>query len=130
MPPARLAKSPLGEFPTAGGRANTRDNEIAGASGHSGGGRREWFTFPHLHFTARTSNVRVRERMSQGNVDAHLLVAILKIAREECSHNHWAEMEPILAAAWDDLRDAGTPPWDLVAEEIQRACRREGFVAN
>lgn len=68
--------------------------------------------------------------MSHRNVNAHLLLAILKVAREECSHNHWEEMEPVLAAAWEDLRDNGTPPWEIVAEEIQRACRHEGFVAN
>jgi hypothetical protein len=62
------------------------------------------------------------------NVDTHLLVAILKVAREECARTGWQEMEPILAAAWEDLRDEDTPPWDLVAEEIQYACRGDGLV--
>ena len=66
--------------------------------------------------------------MSRQSLDAHLLLAILKVAREECAHNAWGEIEPVLAAAWDDLRDEGTPSWDVVAEEIQLACRREGLV--
>lgn len=66
--------------------------------------------------------------MATQSPDAHLLLAILKVAREECAHNDWGELEPVLAAAWDDLRDEGTPSWDVVAEEIQLACRREGLV--
>ncbi|MCC8361629.1 hypothetical protein LK996_00835 [Lysobacter sp. A6] len=68
--------------------------------------------------------------MSQSSVDTHLLLAILKVAREECSHNHWDELEPVLAAAWEDLRDDGTPPWEIVADEIQHACRKEGMLAG
>ena len=60
--------------------------------------------------------------------DAVLLLAILRIAREECAHNNWNELEPVLAAAWDDLRDEQTPPWEIVAEEVQLACRREGLL--
>jgi len=61
-------------------------------------------------------------------VDAHLLLAILKVAREECSRNRWEELEPILASAWEDLREQDTPPWDVVVEEVQLACRRENIL--
>jgi hypothetical protein len=57
-----------------------------------------------------------------------LLVAILKVAREECGHGNWEDLEPILAAAWEDLRDEDTPAWDVVCEEIQQACRSEGLL--
>jgi hypothetical protein len=50
------------------------------------------------------------------------------VAREECAHNGWGDLEPVLAAAWEDLRDEGTPTWDVVAEEIQLACQREGIL--
>lgn len=66
--------------------------------------------------------------MKSQSPDAYLLLAILRVAPEECAHNNWAELEPVLAAAWDDLRDEGTPSWDVVAEEIQLACRREGYI--
>ena len=62
------------------------------------------------------------------NLDAHLLRAIFRVAREECAHNSWHELEPVLAAAWEDLREPDTPSWDIVAEEIQRACHREGLL--
>ena len=60
--------------------------------------------------------------------DATLLLAILKVAREECAHNNWNELEPVLAAAWDELRDDCTPQWEIVAEEVQLACRRDGVL--
>jgi hypothetical protein len=62
------------------------------------------------------------------HIDAHLLMAILKVAREECQHEGWEALEPILAAAWEELREADTPPWEIVADEIQRACRRDGML--
>jgi hypothetical protein len=65
--------------------------------------------------------------MQQRSIDTHLLLAILKVAREECAHNDWDSLEPVLAAAWEDLREDDTPPWTVVAEEIQLACRREGI---
>ena len=46
--------------------------------------------------------------------DAALLLAILRIAREECAHINWNELEPVLAAAWDDLRDDSTPQWEIL----------------
>ena len=66
----------------------------------------------------------------QNNLDAHLLLAILKVAREECAHNTWSQLEPVLASAWEDLREADTPPWDQVVEEIQLACVRGGVLGG
>jgi hypothetical protein len=60
------------------------------------------------------------------NVAPHLLLAIIQIAREECAHSNWEELEPRLAASWEDLRDDDTPSWDVVAEEIERVCQRDG----
>ena len=62
------------------------------------------------------------------HLDTHLLVAVLKIAREECGRTDWHQLEPILAAAWEDLREEGTPAWDFVAEEVERACVSEGLL--
>lgn len=53
--------------------------------------------------------------------EPHLLKAIIRTAREECAHATWDELEPVLAEAWEDLRGADAPPWDLVADEIQEA---------
>lgn len=68
--------------------------------------------------------------MTRQSPDTHLLLAILKVARQECAHNDWGDIEPVLAAAWDDLRDEGTPSWEVVSEEIQLACRREGLLRS
>lgn len=65
---------------------------------------------------------------TQKSLDAHLLLAILKVAREECDRTDWNDLEPILAAAWEDLREEGTPAWDVVADEVERACSREGLL--
>jgi hypothetical protein len=64
------------------------------------------------------------------NFDSRLLVAILRVARENCEHGNWEELEPILAAAWEDLRDEQTPSWDVVSEEIQEACKAEGVLGG
>lgn len=48
--------------------------------------------------------------------EPHLLKAIIRTAREECAHATWDELEPVLAEAWEDLRGADAPPWDLVAD--------------
>jgi hypothetical protein len=53
--------------------------------------------------------------------DPHLLTAIIRTAQEECAHATWEELEPVLAEAWEDLRGADEPPWDLVVDEIQKA---------
>ena len=67
---------------------------------------------------------------SRTNVAPHLLLSIIQIAREECSHGKWQELEPILAVRWESLRDNDTPSWDVVVEEIEHACRREGAVRS
>ena len=53
--------------------------------------------------------------------EPHLLMAIIRTAKEECAHSTWAELEPVLAEAWEDLPGADAPPWDVVADEIQKA---------
>ena len=78
-------------------------------------------------FTSLFATRAYATHMAQ-RADAHLLLAILKVAREECAHNRWGDLEPILAAAWEDLRDQDTPAWDVVADEIQLACQREGIL--
>jgi len=55
------------------------------------------------------------------NLQPHLLTAIIRTAKEECAHSTWDELEPLLAEAWEDLRGADTPSWDVVADEIQKA---------
>jgi hypothetical protein len=49
------------------------------------------------------------------------LRAIIRTAKEEYEHATWEELEPVLAEAWEDLRGADEPPWDLVVDEIQKA---------
>jgi hypothetical protein len=53
--------------------------------------------------------------------EPQLLKAIVRTAREECAHATWAELEPVLAEAWEDLRGADAAPWDLVADEVHEA---------
>ena len=58
-------------------------------------------------------------------VAPHRLLAIIQVAREACADSNWSALEPVLAARWDELRDDDTPPWEVVAEEIEQACHRE-----
>jgi hypothetical protein len=65
---------------------------------------------------------------SSGPIDSQLLLAVLKVAKEECGHRHWDALEPVLKAAWEQLRAEDTPSWDVVADEVQAACRASGYL--
>lgn len=60
--------------------------------------------------------------------DAFLLDAVLRIAREECAHGHWEDIEPALAATWERLRRPTSPSWNTVAEQVRTCCEREGLL--
>lgn len=65
---------------------------------------------------------------SQAKGDARLLAAILQVAREECGHGSWEQLEPTLAASWERLRDARSPAWPDVAERVRLSCEQEGLL--
>lgn len=58
--------------------------------------------------------------------DAMLLEAVLEIARDECAHGDWDEIEPLLAQAWEELREDATAPWDGIAQRVRASCERKG----
>jgi len=62
-------------------------------------------------------------------IDTQLLLAVLKVAREECGHAEWDTLEPALKSAWEQLRAEDTPPWEVVAEEVQAVCQKSGYLA-
>ena len=66
---------------------------------------------------------------TSNSIDTQLLLAVLKVAKEECGHSHWDTLEPALCSAWEQLRSEDTPPWDVVADEVQAACRKHGYLA-
>jgi hypothetical protein len=74
------------------------------------------------------SHRNVRCMAEQHSVETHLLLAVLKIARDECASGSWEELEPILAAAWERLRGDDAPPWAVVAEEVQASCHSAGIL--
>ena len=60
--------------------------------------------------------------------DAILLNAVLRIARDECRHGRWEDLEPALAASWERLRHPSSPHWDDVADRIRASCEGEGLL--
>lgn len=74
-----------------------------------------------MHCSCSTVTVITHFKNMHKAAEPHLLKAIIRTAREECAYSTWAELEPVLAEAWEELRGADAPPWDLVADEIQKA---------
>lgn len=62
--------------------------------------------------------------------DAILFNAVLRIAREECAHGRWDELEPALAASWERLRDENAPHWEDVADRVRACCEDEGVLLH
>jgi len=60
--------------------------------------------------------------------DAILLQAVLRIAREECTHGSWEQMEPALASSWEKLRHPSSPAWNVVAERVRACCEDSGLL--
>ena len=58
--------------------------------------------------------------------EAMLLEAVLEIARDECTHGEWDEIEPLLAEAWEELRGDDTVPWAGIAERVRASCETKG----
>ena len=54
--------------------------------------------------------------------DASLFDAVLRVAREECAHVSWRDMEPVLAASWERLRGPTSPHWSDVVERVRACC--------
>ena len=67
---------------------------------------------------------------TSNGTDTQLLLAVLKVARDECNHGHWKDLEPALRSAWEQLRAEDTPPWDIVADEVRAACRDSGYLSG
>lgn len=64
-------------------------------------------------------------RITDNYREAMLLEAVLDIARDECMHGDWDEIEPLLAEAWEELRDDDIVPWAGVAERVRASCERK-----
>lgn len=59
--------------------------------------------------------------------DAALVEALTEIARIECGEHSWEEVEPMLAACWNDRhRFQPAMSWQAIAPYIHAACERSG----
>ena len=67
--------------------------------------------------------------MSGTHVDVELLKAVIDVAKQSCGRADWSDIEPSLAAAWEDLRGQDTPSWDVVADEVRAGCRQANLLA-
>lgn len=58
--------------------------------------------------------------------DLALIEALAEIARAEHDARSWREIEPMLAACWNDThRFVSTLSWEAVAPYIRAACERQ-----
>ena len=57
------------------------------------------------------------------NQDARLFDAVLRVAREECAHSPWQDIEPMLAASWERLRTPTSPAWHEIVERVRACCQ-------
>ena len=55
--------------------------------------------------------------------DATLFDAVLRVAREECEHARWPDIEPLLAASWERLRKPSSPAWSEIVERVRACCQ-------
>lgn len=60
--------------------------------------------------------------------DAVLFDTVLRIAREECVHGDWNDIEPALAASWERLRSPMSPRWEQICEHVRASCREQGLL--
>jgi hypothetical protein len=60
------------------------------------------------------------------NPDATLFDAVLRLAREECAHTPWQDIEPMLAASWERLRKPTSPSWTEIVERVRACCQDAG----
>lgn len=65
-------------------------------------------------------------RITGNHREAMLLEAVLEIARDECLYGDWDEIEPLLAEAWEELRDDDTVHWAGVKERVRASCESKG----
>ena len=57
------------------------------------------------------------------NQDASLFDAVLRVAREECAHSPWQDIEPMLAASWERLRKPTSPGWSEIVDRVRACCQ-------
>jgi hypothetical protein len=50
------------------------------------------------------------------------ILALYKIAKEECADGTWEDIEPILASFWAEAHPPPDPKWEEVAPYIRAAC--------
>ena len=55
--------------------------------------------------------------------DSSLFDAVLRLAREECAHAPWQDLEPLLAASWERLRKPSSPTWSEIADRVRACCQ-------
>ncbi|QSX77067.1 hypothetical protein [Agrilutibacter solisilvae] len=60
------------------------------------------------------------------NHDAPLFDVMLRVAREECAHAPWNDIEPMLAATWERLRSPSAPAWMDIVERVRACCQDAG----
>lgn len=65
-------------------------------------------------------------RITGNHREAMLFEAVLEIARDECVYGDWDEIEPLLAEAWEELRDDDTVPWARIADRVRASCESKG----
>jgi hypothetical protein len=61
--------------------------------------------------------------MGGSNPDATLFDAVLRVAREECAHSPWRDIEPMLAASWERLRRPTSPAWGEIVDRVRACCQ-------
>ena len=57
------------------------------------------------------------------NQDASLFDVVLRVAREECAHSAWQDIEPVLAASWERLRKPTSPDWSQIVDRVRACCQ-------
>ena len=55
--------------------------------------------------------------------DTPLFDVMLRVAREECAHTPWDDIEPMLAATWERLRSPTAPSWTDIVERVRACCQ-------
>jgi hypothetical protein len=54
------------------------------------------------------------------------ILALYKIAEEECADGTWEEIEPILATFWAEAHPAPDLKWGEIAPYVRAACSQLG----
>lgn len=64
--------------------------------------------------------------MGGSSITDRYIRSFVDIARQQLRSHPWDEIEPALAASWEELREVDTPPWQEVATQILARCIEAG----